>query len=90
MLMNLPVKLDRIQRGDVVALVSPKNPDGWIIKRVIGLPGDVIKTKNYKKEFVLIPPGHAWVEGDNHEKSIDSNLYGVVSKGPFDRLTKLA
>ena len=28
---------------------------------------------------IKIPPGHCWVEGDNHEASIDSRFYGPVS-----------
>ena len=38
-----------IQRGEVVSLISPKNYDECFIKRVIGLPGDIIKTIDYKK-----------------------------------------
>lgn len=40
---------ETIQRGDVVSLISPKKYDECFIKRVIGLPGDVVKTINYKK-----------------------------------------
>ncbi|XP_067420314.1 mitochondrial inner membrane protease subunit 2 isoform X2 [Emydura macquarii macquarii] len=32
-----------VQRGDIVSLVSPKNPEQKIIKRVIALEGDIIK-----------------------------------------------
>ncbi|XP_036183194.1 mitochondrial inner membrane protease subunit 2 isoform X4 [Myotis myotis] len=32
-----------VQRGDIVSLVSPKNPGQKIIKRVIALEGDIIK-----------------------------------------------
>jgi signal peptidase I len=38
-----------IQRGDVVSLISPKKYDECYIKRVVGLPGDVVKTISYKK-----------------------------------------
>ncbi|XP_029104855.1 mitochondrial inner membrane protease subunit 2 isoform X3 [Scleropages formosus] len=33
----------QVQRGDIVSVLSPKNPQQKIIKRVIGLEGDVIK-----------------------------------------------
>ncbi|XP_060052412.1 mitochondrial inner membrane protease subunit 2 isoform X2 [Erinaceus europaeus] len=32
-----------VQRGDIVSLVSPKNPEQKIIKRVIALEGDIVK-----------------------------------------------
>ncbi|XP_078804500.1 mitochondrial inner membrane protease subunit 2 isoform X1 [Oryzias latipes] len=33
----------QVQRGDIVSVVSPKNPKQKIIKRVIGLEGDFIR-----------------------------------------------
>ncbi|XP_040858377.1 mitochondrial inner membrane protease subunit 2 isoform X2 [Ochotona curzoniae] len=33
-----------VQRGDIVSLVSPKNPQQKIIKRVIALEGDIIRS----------------------------------------------
>uniref|UniRef100_T1H1T8 Mitochondrial inner membrane protease subunit 2 n=1 Tax=Megaselia scalaris TaxID=36166 RepID=T1H1T8_MEGSC len=35
------------------------------IKRVVGLQGELVKTLSYKKEFVRVPEGHCWVEGDH-------------------------
>nr|XP_044991459.1 mitochondrial inner membrane protease subunit 2 isoform X2 [Jaculus jaculus] len=32
-----------VHRGDIVSLVSPKNPEQKIIKRVIALEGDIIR-----------------------------------------------
>jgi inner membrane protease subunit 2 len=81
LLWRLPVHLRKIERGDVVTLVSPKNPNERYIKRVIGLPGDVIKTISYKKRYVVVPPGHCWIEGDNHDRSYDSNAFGVIPMG---------
>lgn len=54
-----------VNRGDIVSLISPKDPDQKIIKRVVGLQGDVVSTLGYKKPFVRIPEGHCWVEGDH-------------------------
>eukprot|EP00795_Rhopilema_esculentum_P001981 gene1981-17527_t len=70
-----------IRRGDVVSLTSPSDPDVKLIKRVIGLEGDVVKTLGYKKRYVSIPKGHCWLEGDNRGKSFDSNKFGPVSLG---------
>ncbi|KAH9394622.1 Mitochondrial inner membrane protease subunit 2 [Tyrophagus putrescentiae] len=71
-----------IHRGDIVSLVSPKNPSVIIIKRVIALEGDTVITReNLKFESIKIPRGHCWVEGDNHLKSMDSNVFGPVAVG---------
>ncbi|RNA31534.1 mitochondrial inner membrane protease subunit 2 [Brachionus plicatilis] len=67
-----------LQRGDVVSLISPKNPKECFLKRVVGLPGDLVRTISYKKKYVLVPEGHCWLEGDNYLKSYDSNAFGCV------------
>ncbi|KAG5962065.1 hypothetical protein E4U57_007311 [Claviceps arundinis] len=71
-----------LQRGMVVTLRSPTNPESVVIKRVVALEGDVIKTKHpYPIATVRIPENHVWVEGDGHPgSSVDSNTYGPVSK----------
>ncbi|XP_068859986.1 mitochondrial inner membrane protease subunit 2 isoform X3 [Aphelocoma coerulescens] len=53
-----------VQRGDIVSLVSPRNPEQKIIKRVIALEGDIIKKttaaapllKLYIKKKLSLPP----------------------------------
>ncbi|KAF7707592.1 mitochondrial inner membrane protease subunit 2 [Silurus meridionalis] len=70
-----------VQRGDIVSVVSPKNPKQKIIKRVIALEGDFIKTLGYKNRYVRVPDGHLWIEGDHHGHSLDSNTFGPVSLG---------
>ncbi|XP_009948703.1 PREDICTED: mitochondrial inner membrane protease subunit 2-like, partial [Leptosomus discolor] len=62
------------KRGSM--LKSPRNPEQKIIKRVIALEGDIIKTIGYKKKYVKVPHGHIWVEGDHHGHSFDSNAFG--------------
>ncbi|XP_061578209.1 mitochondrial inner membrane protease subunit 2 [Cololabis saira] len=71
----------QVQRGDIVSIVSPRNPKQKIIKRVIGLEGDFIRTMGYKNRYVRIPDGHFWIEGDHHGRSLDSNSFGPVSMG---------
>uniref|UniRef100_A0A3B1K4I8 Mitochondrial inner membrane protease subunit n=1 Tax=Astyanax mexicanus TaxID=7994 RepID=A0A3B1K4I8_ASTMX len=71
----------QVQRGDIVSVVSPKNPKQKIIKRVIALEGDFIKTLGYKNRYLRVPDGHLWIEGDHHGHSFDSNTFGPVSLG---------
>uniref|UniRef100_A0A8C0EYL0 Mitochondrial inner membrane protease subunit 2 n=1 Tax=Bubo bubo TaxID=30461 RepID=A0A8C0EYL0_BUBBB len=66
---------------EMLIVVSPRNPEQKIIKRVIALEGDIIKTIGYKKKYVKVPHGHIWVEGDHHGHSFDSNAFGPVSLG---------
>ncbi|XP_028814474.1 mitochondrial inner membrane protease subunit 2 isoform X2 [Denticeps clupeoides] len=71
----------KVHRGDIVSLLSPKNPQQKIIKRVIALEGDYIKTLGYKNRYMRVPDGHLWIEGDHHGHSFDSNTFGPVSLG---------
>lgn len=72
-----------IRTGDVVAFLSPLNPNRILIKRVLAKEGDTITprpTSSYPKNEVEIPTNHLWVEGDNIH-SIDSNDFGPISSG---------
>ncbi|XP_056596512.1 mitochondrial inner membrane protease subunit 2 isoform X1 [Triplophysa dalaica] len=71
----------QVQRGDIVSILSPKNPQQKIIKRVIGVEGDFIRTMGYKNRYIRVPDGHLWIEGDHHGHSFDSNTFGPVSLG---------
>jgi len=76
------VRMYNLARGDVAVYVSPKDPSDHLIKRIIAVEGDNVKTKrDYKESVVNIPQGHIWVEGDNKKNTVDSNEYGPVSKG---------
>lgn len=44
----------KIKRGDIISLSSPKYPNQKLIKRVIGLPGDIVGTIGYKSEYVQV------------------------------------
>ncbi|XP_077983738.1 mitochondrial inner membrane protease subunit 2-like [Glandiceps talaboti] len=70
-----------ISRGDIVSLDSPRDPGTRLVKRIIALEGDTVKTLHYKNRYVTVPRGHCWVEGDHHGQSMDSNLFGPVAVG---------
>lgn len=70
-----------VRRGDIISLISPKNPSQKIIKRIVGVQGDIVITRGYKTEVVRVPEGHCWVEGDHAGHSMDSNSFGPISLG---------
>ncbi|CAO1407249.1 unnamed protein product [Diamesa serratosioi] len=70
-----------VNRGEIVSLISPKDPEQKIIKRVVGTSGDVIQTLGFKEKYVKIPQGYFWIEGDNSSNSLDSNTFGPCSLG---------
>lgn len=70
-----------VTRGEIVCLISPKDAQQRIIKRVIGREGDVIHTIGFKEKYVKVPKGHFWIEGDHVDNSLDSNTFGPVPLG---------
>ncbi|KAJ8678835.1 hypothetical protein QAD02_014622 [Eretmocerus hayati] len=84
---RLVVRNRNIQRGDIVTFISPKYPHKIVIKRVIGLSGDVIHTLKYRDPILQVPDNYCWVEGDNPTLSLDSNSYGPI---PLDTITAKA
>ncbi|XP_011494460.1 PREDICTED: mitochondrial inner membrane protease subunit 2-like [Ceratosolen solmsi marchali] len=76
-----------INRGDIVTFKSPKFPNQRLIKRVIGLSGDVIQTLGYRTEILQVPDKQCWVEGDHIGHSMDSNSFGPI---PIESITAKA
>ncbi|ROT39422.1 mitochondrial inner membrane protease subunit 2 [Sodiomyces alkalinus F11] len=70
-----------LHRGMVVTFRSPYSPETVVVKRIIALEGDLVRTRPpYPDPVVKVPQGHVWVEGDGPEgKSIDSNTYGPIA-----------
>lgn len=62
-------------------MISPRNPDSCLIKRIIGLEGDVIESRGKNQSFVQVPEGYCWIEGENHSQSMDSNFFGPIPLG---------
>lgn len=62
---------------------SPPHPEKRAVKRIIGLEGDIVRTREpYPARTVQVPVGHVWVEGDGAARdSVDSNTYGPISTG---------
>lgn len=80
----LPVRFDSIKRGDIIVAISPRNPNETIIKRVLGVEGDIIitkKNKNSPKTKNVVPKGYYWIEGDHKGRTFDSTSFGPISRG---------
>lgn len=74
--------LKQLQRGDVIIAVSPEDPTNRVCKRIVGLPGDVVRNDS-KRIFgaqpeTKVPRGHVWLQGDNRADSKDSRTYGPL------------
>ncbi|KAJ7499038.1 signal peptidase, partial [Mycena latifolia] len=75
----------RYARGDIVALRSPSNAKHELVKRIIAIEGDTVRTlRPYPELEVLVPQGHVWVEGDAFHTESDSNSFGPVPLGLVD------
>ncbi len=65
-------------RGHVVVVEHPERPGFEIVKRIVGVPGDLTPDGR------VLGPGEYWIEGDNPSRSTDSRQHGPVR---IDRIT---
>ena len=69
------VRLQGLQRGDVVLSIAPDDPARVTVKRLIALEGDWLRDTRGK--MVHVPRGRCWLEGDNRD-GLDVDLRDEV------------
>ena len=69
------VRLQGLQRGDVVVSIAPDDPARVTVKRLIALEGDWLRDTRGK--MVHVPRGRCWLEGDNRD-GLDVDLRDEV------------
>ena len=71
-----------IRRGALVVVDRPGQPGFELVKRVVGLPGDVIEDR-------LLQRDEYWVVGDTSAWSTDSRDFGPVTRGAIRGVVRL-
>jgi nickel-type superoxide dismutase maturation protease len=63
----------RYERDDVVVVEHPQRPGYEIVKRLAGVPGDMVGER-------VLGDDEYWVEGDFTQRSTDSRQFGPVPR----------
>lgn len=71
----LAFKHSNIQRGDVIILKAPDEPGSFYIKRVIGMPGDTVVSKNNKMYINGKLYKEPFLKAGSKLKEDDTNIY---------------
>lgn len=86
-------------RGEIIVFRYPRNPREYFIKRIIGLPGEIVEiTRGVVKvdgvqidePYIAYPmtgehrvrlgPGEYFLLGDNRPSSLDSRMFGPITR----------
>ncbi|MCI4339838.1 MAG: signal peptidase I [Thermoplasmata archaeon] len=86
-----------VARDDLVVVADPTEPDRWLLKRVVGIPGDFVRVtregihrvaragegpvSDGALEELEVPPGHVFVLSDRPQHARDSRQFGPVPVG---------
>ncbi|XP_052177324.1 uncharacterized protein LOC127791466 [Diospyros lotus] len=83
---RVSTRLGKVGLGDLVLVQSPLNPRMMVTKRIVGMEGDAVSflvdpVNSDRFQTLVVPKGHAWIQGDNIYSSRDSRHYGPVPYG---------
>lgn len=74
--------LRAITPGSLVVFTRPRETSGWMVKRTVAVPGDVIPRRQVPELWGYpgnrVPPHRLVVLGDNEADSYDSRHFGYV------------
>jgi signal peptidase I len=70
----LAARARRVRRGDIVVFEHPLRPGFELVKRVVGVEGDLTPDGR------ALGPGEYWVEGDDPAASTDSRRFGPICR----------
>lgn len=65
------------QKGDLVVVQFSTNQQVRLVKRVQGVPGDMVLVQG---KPVLLQADQYYIEGDNRDQSTDSRVFGPINK----------
>ncbi|KAI9296259.1 LexA/Signal peptidase, partial [Neoconidiobolus thromboides FSU 785] len=78
-------RIQKLSIGDLIVFTSPADPHITACKRIIGMPGNTIcinpTSPPEYREYLKLPKGRVWVQGDNGTNSTDSRVYGPLPMG---------
>jgi signal peptidase I len=75
-------KSGAIRRGGLVVVARPAEPGFELVKRVAGVPGDVIDGR-------LLESNEYWVVGETLARSTDSRTFGAVTRAQIKGVVRL-
>jgi inner membrane protease subunit 1 len=79
-LFNSDLRLKNLKNGDIVSVVNPFIPNKRLCKRIIAVENEKVILDKEKDNFIMVNKNHIWIEGDNKDNSLDSRMFGPVSK----------
>ena len=65
-------KTGRLKRSDIIVFKDPADTEGYLVKRTIGLPGDVVE----------IAGGHLYLNGKSPDEPYLNNSYIIYTHDP--------